>query len=51
MPVSTEVAIGPGDIVLDGVPALHPYPRFWEDPKFGGVNIAYLSNGLSGDAY
>jgi len=35
MPLGTEVSLGPGDIVLDGDPALppqkgaqHPYPNF-----------------------
>jgi len=37
MPLGTEVGLGPGDIVLDGDPAL---PLFGKDPNFVGVNIS-----------
>jgi len=47
MPFGTEVGLGPGDIVLDGDPAL-PTERAQRPPLFGHVyydqTVAHLSN-------
>jgi len=51
MPLSTEVGIGPGHIVLDGDPAL-PHGKGHSSPHFSthvycGETVAHLSNLLS----
>jgi len=39
MPLGTEVGIGPGDIVLDGDPALHLQKRGQPQPSFRPVSV------------